>query len=82
MGEPPCRRGRLGEVVARALLDAEGVMIHPEEADHGLGVPDVDGQQHQDPSGVVSRTRSSPRSSRGEEWVSAPTLSRSTPAAA
>ena len=42
-----------------------------EEPDDGLGVADVDGEQHQSLT-VPRPDRSSPRSSTGAEWVSAP----------
>ena len=60
------------------------------EPDHRLGVADVNDQEHgsaappagASPVPALVQIRSSPRSSTGAEWVSAPTEIRSGPAAA
>src|SRR5438874_1780363 len=54
------------------------VVVGAEQADHGLRVADVDGEQHRGWS--YSRSRAMSRT--GAEWVSAPTEMRPAPAAA
>ena len=75
VGEP----GRLGRYRWGGAAPGGGIVAgaEREQADDGLGVPHVDGQQH-----GQSSTRSSPRSRTGAEWVMAPTEIRSAPAAA
>ena len=82
-GQPPVvgQAGRLvpvpGPGGGQGLAEVVG-----EEPDHGLGVSDIDGQQHGQPFPPGPPARSNPRSSTGAEWVRAPTEMRSAPAAA
>jgi hypothetical protein len=74
------------EFVGRALgigcdapvVGQRRVVEHPDER---LGVSDVDGEQHQVPAGMLG-WMSKAMSRAGAEWVSAPTDTKSAPAAA
>ncbi len=68
--------GRHPPVVEQLPTAAGGAVAGGEQADDGLGVAHVDGDQH------VASPTSSPMSRTGAEWVRAPTEIRSAPAAA
>ena len=93
MGQPARRRRVvLGpDADADALLGRRDVAfpVGRVEADDRLGVADVNDEEHASTPfracvtvPAVVQSRSSPRSSTGAEWVSAPTEIRSGPAAA
>ena len=78
--------GQAGRLVAVAGTGAVGRLggVVGEQTDDGLGVADVDGEQHGQPfrRRRDPARRSNPRSRTGAEWVRAPTEMRSAPAAA